>query len=346
MTQKKRHQGKIRKRIRGKPRLAFLKKLNEEKGSRASQKRASREIVRCPTCLKHAEPEKTIYTCQNGHVTWETRNGRTKQCAVCKQGSGEEKTFALQSIVAEATERPTFPCRWKLRGCTVRSSSPFIRRHENLCTRRIVGCPGRLMKTCGWAGPIHKLMQHATVRPCLSPVWKEEGREHYQIDVPQPVWPDGISIYRREEMAQFRPRVLMHPGLCSLFVYFSCYRTPTGWWYIFCRAIAGTSELERARVEITVKRGISREREEEKAADVNGAHVYRKEYLHIVPSEMSNEHIPAQGNVAISLHDQEIIHLSNQGILFRCEIDLHYVPPEEKEGAELCAAFEKSLEKA
>ena len=348
MTQKKKLKGKIKKRITRKPRLALLKKLNEEKGSRASQKRASfpEKTTSCPKRLKHAEPEKAIYTCQNGHVTWETCKGRIKQCAVCKRGREKEKTFALQSTAAEAAERLIFPCRWKLRGCAVKLPSFYIRRHEDVCTRRIVGCPGRLMKTCGWAGPIHTLIQHATVRPCLSPTWRSEGKTYYQVDVPLPVWPDGISIYRREEMAQFKPRVLMHPGLSSLFVYFSCYRTPAGWWYIFCRAIAGTAELDRARVEITVKRGITREQGEEGAPDEAGAHVYKREHLEIVPSEMSNELIPAQENVAISLHDREITYLSHQGILFRCEIELHYVPPMEDEGAASCAAFEKFLEKA
>lgn len=302
------------------------------------------ETLTCPICKSCFRPDQKVWTCENGHYACETCRPKLPHCAVCRQGPIKYRICSLQGIAVEASKYLNFPCRWRLQGCEASLKSTLLNQHERLCSRRVVGCPGKYGKSCQWSGSLLQIMEHATQEKCMAFLKIDEAKELYRMDLEVPASFTDPNQQNPKTFQCHKPCVLVHPGMASLFVYLSCTRTPAGWWYLFCRAIASQEELDRAKVEISVKHGATRELEGQGEAFDSEPLVHRRQTLQVVPHKVEKRPTFKIEDIAVPVHSREIETLRSGTTAFRCEVKLEYTPPTKEQGAEEDTIFTEAVE--
>ena len=289
------------------------------------------DLIECPVCGQPPRPQEKIYGCKNGHIVCAACLKRvTGPCPVCRQTGLDSRQVILERIAEEALKSHQFRCRWATAAdaCKERYSIEEIAQHESTCVRRMVGCPGQHRRHCQWIGPLYQLYRHALVNKCVQ-VLKKTSKGTYRNYLGQgPFFGTREGVFGQASFVQWKPAVLVNPGMLRAFSYLMVYRKPTGQWVILCRALGSLEEVQKLRIEVKVRRGRPGDLEDEwmkRTGDIpeeeEKEEVEKAIICSVVPFSMKEETVLNAGN-ALVMKDPEVKALASEDSLFRYEVRL------------------------
>ena len=132
-------------------------------------------LMECPVCLDLPHSRK-IYSCEAGHPVCEPdlkklakgykggaftiRDAKSVNCPTCVTRKIAFRNLLVEKVLHESFKILALECRFS---CGTYHCLENMPKHEELCSKRQVQCPGN---KCKWEGPLDQLINHGEVK-CL-----------------------------------------------------------------------------------------------------------------------------------------------------------------------------------